>query len=177
MALHASFARADGADRIEVGRSDGSTVAWRFRTYGGNVPHDLVHMVVESGFGLRHAFWGCVDAGADPQRVNETTMRERDRFAGFGAQDDELRAAEGLTAISWFDTALDDHQLCLAIRESCAQFCVEAPPTVTPMRVAAVREALRRVREAWRHDPRLDLRFSVDAPEDTVDRILMGPMD
>jgi hypothetical protein len=172
--LRAAFARTEGRDRIDVRRGDGSTASWCFPTYGGNVPHDLVHMLVESGFGLRGGFWARVDAGADPHRVNETAMQRRDRFAGFGARGEELLAAEGLTAVSWFDTALDDHDMCMVIRDSCARFGTDAPQTVTPERVAAVREALRRVRAAWLRDHELTLSFCTDAPEATVDRVLCG---
>ena len=75
--LRASFVRVAGQrDRIYVLRSDGSEVSWVFPTYGDMVPHDLVHVVVESAFGLKNGFWGRVDAGVDPARDPE---------GGFGA--------------------------------------------------------------------------------------------
>jgi hypothetical protein len=74
--LQASFLRVPGQrDRIHVRRSDGSETSWVFPSYGTLLPHDLVHLVVESAFGLRRGFWGLVDGGADPARINEEANR------------------------------------------------------------------------------------------------------
>src|SRR5262245_15116764 len=76
--LKAAFVRTVGErDRVYVTRSDGSQVSWAFPSYGGALPHDLVHLVVESAFGLSQGFWGRVDAGAD-RRLRSLT----DQWAG-----------------------------------------------------------------------------------------------
>ena len=65
--LNASFVRTVGdRDRIYVRRSDGSEVNWVFPTFGDAPPHDMIHLVVESAFGVTQGFWGRVDAGIDP---------------------------------------------------------------------------------------------------------------
>ena len=40
------------------------------RSEDGILPHDLVHLIVESAFGLRSGFWGLVDSGLDPRRID-----------------------------------------------------------------------------------------------------------
>lgn len=62
--MRVSFVRTRGArDRIYATRDDGSEVSWSFPTYGEALPHDTVHLVVESILGLRQGFWGRVAAG------------------------------------------------------------------------------------------------------------------
>ncbi|APR83668.1 Hypothetical protein A7982_09017 [Minicystis rosea] len=169
--LHATFHRVAGErDRVEVRRSDGTEIAWRFPTYGGTLPHDLVHLVVESGFGLCHAFWGRVDAGLDPAAINEAAHRHggADRYRGFGEDQHELLFAEGLAAVCWTDPDLHDLALCDAIVESCAGFGITDPPRVTPDRVAMVRAAVVHLRARWRRCtlPRsLSVSFWADDPE------------
>jgi hypothetical protein len=69
--MQVSFVRSHGArDRIYVRRTNGTEVSWVFPSFGNYVPHDLVHLVVEAAFGLRQGFWGRVDDGVDPARVN-----------------------------------------------------------------------------------------------------------
>src|SRR5262245_20109080 len=64
--LRAAFVRIEGKwDRIYVTRGDGTEVMWEFPTYGPELPHDLVHLVVEAAFGIADGFWGRVDAGVD----------------------------------------------------------------------------------------------------------------
>ena len=99
--MDATFVRVPGArDRIYVRRSDGTEVSWDLATYGDNVPHDLVHLVVESAFGLQRGFWGLVDSGIDPARVNAVANRQggADKYAAFGGDQREILLAEALAA-------------------------------------------------------------------------------
>ncbi len=85
--LRIRFVRTAGQpDRIYVRRSNGSEVSWSFPTYGSQLPHDLVHLIVESEFQIRDGFWGRVDSGIDPSRVNAEANRigGKDKYAGFG---------------------------------------------------------------------------------------------
>jgi len=97
-------------DRIYVRRSNGTEVSWSFPTFGDGVPHDLAHLVVESRFGLRHGFWGRVDDGVDPQKINDEAKRigGRDRYKGFGRDQRELYLAEALATLGWLT---DENQL------------------------------------------------------------------
>lgn len=56
--------RADKYDRLDCVRRDGSATACLMPRQG-ILPHDLVHYVVESTLGWRHAFYGMIAAGID----------------------------------------------------------------------------------------------------------------
>lgn len=169
--LLASFhRRPQERDQIEVRRRDGSEASWRFPTYGGVLPHDLVHLVVECGFGLTRGFWGLVDAGVDPEEANRPGA---DRFRAFGEDHGELLAAEGLCTVHWHDPALDELALCEAAAAGCAAFGVEPPPTLGPARAAAVREAITRLRARLRGpSTSLSLSFDPEDPEAGLDQML-----
>ena len=89
-------------DRVYVRRSDGSETSWTFPTFGNEVPHDMVHLVVEKHFRLRQGFWGRVDRGVDPKVINEQANRKggKDKYAGFGEDLSELYLAETLAALA-----------------------------------------------------------------------------
>ena len=89
-------------DRIYVKRSDGTELSWTFPSFGNEIPHDMVHLVVEKYFGLREGFWGRVDRGVDPKIVNQQANREggKDKYAGFGEDLSELYLAETLAALA-----------------------------------------------------------------------------
>ena len=85
--LNASFVRTVGErDRFYVTRSDGSEVSWVFATFGNAPPHDMIHLIVESAFGLTQGFWGRVDAGANPAVIMEQANRMGgpNKYAAFG---------------------------------------------------------------------------------------------
>src|SRR5258706_12059736 len=91
MCMRIRFVRTSGApDRVYVRRSDGSETSWSFPTYGDAVPHDLVHLVVEDAFAIADGFWGRVDRGVDPARINADANRTggTNKYAGLG---DDLR--------------------------------------------------------------------------------------
>lgn len=76
MAMRVSFVRHRGRrDHVYVTRSDDSVADWAFPTYGGELPHDLCHLVVEEALGIARGFWGMVDAGMNVQLVdNQATL-------------------------------------------------------------------------------------------------------
>jgi hypothetical protein len=169
--LQASFVRVPGQrDRIYVHRSDGSEVSWLFPSYGDGLPHDLVHLVVESAFGLRQGFWGRVDAGIDPGRISDEANRMggADKYRGFGEDRRELAVAEGLAAAPWFDAEKADADRRDAMVEACVRSGLEPPATLTPERVAEARVALEGLRARWRAfggKGTLKLRFRPDDPQ------------
>ena len=57
----------DQHDRAYVRLDDGQTRSWTFPSYGVMLPHDLVHLLVEVGFGIQDGFWGRVAAGSLPR--------------------------------------------------------------------------------------------------------------
>jgi hypothetical protein len=149
MALTASFLRTAGErDRIYVTRSDGSEASWSFPTYGDGLPHDLVHFVVETVFGLSRGFWGRVDGGADPMRINDEANRVggKDKYAGFGPEQGQLQMAEAL-ASAWYPRR-DDQEVLTAIEAAARATGVEVD--VSLPRVHEARRALAALCQRWR---------------------------
>jgi hypothetical protein len=169
--MDVSFVRVRGErDRFYVHRGDGSEVSWVFPTYGDGLPHDLVHLVVESAFGLRKGFWGRVDAGADPARINDEANRMggADKYRGFGDDRREILLAEALAAGPWFDAEIADEGVGAEIAEGAKRFGVEVDRPIGAARVGEVRALLGRLREAWRAiegKGTIELRFDAEDPE------------
>ncbi len=169
--LRAAFVRTAGRpDRIYVTRSDGSEVGWPFPTYGDGLPHDLVHLVVESAFGSKDGFWGRVDAGADPKVIGDQANRTggRDKYAAYGEDRHELDLAEALVATVWAAVPLDPEQADAALRAECARIRVAPPPRLGPERIAAARLVLAGLARRWRAlvpKGALDLHFDREDPE------------
>jgi len=153
MTLTARFVRTAGQpDRVYVRRSNGSEVSWSFPSFGADLPHDLVHLVVERAFGVKNGFWGRVDAGVDPARVNAMANRigGRDKYAGFGDDLRELYLAETLANLSWPIVELsDEDRKNLALAEA-SKHQIELPSNVTIDSLRTVREELDLLRGRWR---------------------------
>lgn len=146
--MRARFVRTQGApDRVYVRRGDGSETSWSFPTYGDAVPHDLVHLVVEEELGLRGGFWGRVDRGVDPARINAEANRRggKDKYAGFGADLRELYLAEDLAALSWGISDQSDEERLRRLGES-----HDLPSNLTPGALARIRERLAALTIEWR---------------------------
>jgi hypothetical protein len=175
--LKAAFVRTVGErDRIYVTRSDGTEVSWPFPTYGDGLPHDLVHLVVESAFGVRAGFWGRVDAGADPKAIADDANRRggRDKYAAYGADRGELLVAEALVNAPWLTRGISNGAVLEAIGEACARDGLRPPAALTGNRVRETRALLGALGERWRTlVPKgvLDLEFQADDPEQGVARL------
>jgi hypothetical protein len=145
--LRARFVRVAGErDRVYVRRSDGSETSWVFPSYGEGLPHDLVHLVVEGDFGVRAGFWGRVDRGVEPAKINSDASRRgrAGKYAAFGADLRELLLAEALANCGWFTPGADDAARRAELARQCAELGLEVPAGAT---VAALGETQRRLRE------------------------------
>jgi len=60
----------------------------------GDLPHDLVHLIVEASTGLDHGFWGCLAAGATFKSLGRKPTRPGREI--IQRHRDELRASEVL---------------------------------------------------------------------------------
>jgi hypothetical protein len=150
--LTASFVRTVGErDRIYVTRTDGTTVDWVMTSYGDDLPHDLVHLVVESAFGLRQGFWGRVNGGADPGAISREANRKggRDKYAAYGADQAELQLAEALANARWLDDA-PVATLAEQAAAQCRQLGVAAPSEVSVRHAEQLRAVLQYLTARWR---------------------------
>lgn len=174
-ALEVTFVRVRGQrDRIYLHRPDGSELSWVFPAHGDGLPHDLVHLVVESAFGLRRGFFGLVAEGVDPVRVNAEANRRTgaDKYRGFGEDRRELLLAEQITALPWFPipgAEETDEGREARIADACSAIGIDVPPSVSPARIGAARVALEQLRERWRaigEKGAIGLRFLPGDPEE-----------
>ena len=147
--LRIRFVRTVGQpDRIYVRRSNGSEVSWSFPTYGLQLPHDLVHLIVESEFQIRDGFWGRVDSGIDPSRVNAEANRigGKEKYAGFGEDLRGLYLAESLANLSWGVPDYSDEERLERLRSE----SLALPETVTLDTLRKVHARLDALRSQWR---------------------------
>ena len=151
--LNASFVRRAGErDRIYVTRSDGSEVSWVFPTYGDVPPHDMIHLIVESAFGLAQGFWARVDAGADPGVITAQANRMggRNKYAAFGDDLSGLALAEALANPGWLmaESSVDD--LHNQIAAACREASLTPPVLLSTERTAQVRAVLMHLAKRWK---------------------------
>lgn len=147
------FVRVAGQpDRIYVKRSNGTEVAWEFPTFGSEIPHDMMHLVVETKFGLRNGFWGRVNAGVDPEKVNELANRRGgpNKYAGFGDDLSELYLAEALAGLSWSIRELTPADRYATFIAACEKLSIHPPPEVGADSLAAVEHRINELRAQWR---------------------------
>jgi hypothetical protein len=161
--MQISFVRTVGEpDRVYVRRSDGSETSWSFPTYGDELPHDLVHLVVEAVFEIQGGFWDRVDAGVDVSRINREANRAggRDKYAGFGPDRDALLVAEALAGLGWGYLDMSDAERRDAALAACARVGGDLPETASLERFAEVRAQIDALRSRWRAlSPKGTLRF------------------
>jgi hypothetical protein len=151
--MQVRFVRTAGApDRVYVRRSDGSETSWSFPSYGNGLPHDMVHLAVEEAFRIRDGFWGRVDGGVDPARINADANRigGKQKYAGFGDDLRGLLLAEALANLSWGISELSDDDRIRGLRDECAKIGVELPASVTTDALHAVRARLAGLGGRWR---------------------------
>ena len=123
--LKVAFVRTVGeADRFYVTRSDGN---------------DLIHLVVESAFGLSRGFWGRVDEGVDPKIVNDQANRKggAGKYAAYGSDRAELDLAEALATADWSSDTIE-----VGLAEAGARMRAAAPPPVNAEQVREVHSVL-----------------------------------
>lgn len=133
-------------------RSSGAEASWSFPTYGDGLPHDLVHLVVESAFAVSNGFWGRVDAGVDVARANEQANRQGGpgKYAAFGEDQRGILLAEALAGLPWPMSDLTEADLLEMLAASCSKMGVEMPGAATIDGLRAVRRTLDSLRAEWR---------------------------
>lgn len=153
-----TFVRTVGEkDRIYVRRDDGSEASWSFASYGDQLPHDLIHLVLEAEFAIVPGLWGRVARGADLGRINADASRTggRDKYQALGTDLDDLLWSEAVAGDRWSGTS---DEILAAIARNAASLA--APPQLTHTDVERCRQRLAGLRERWRClTPKGALRF------------------
>jgi hypothetical protein len=141
-------------DRIEMRRGDGSVARTTFPKKGP-VPHDVVHLMVESELGIAGGSWGLVAGGAEPDNIQAMA-----KAAGHAsASRAELPAPHFIPAIQaerlvecfeadlWSGGSDNDSVRDLA-RAGCEQSLVPVPP-MTDGSIDRIRSELVLFRDQW----------------------------
>ncbi len=179
MNVHAFFLRRDRVDEVSVSLEAKEGPSWTAPTYGGSLPHDYVHLVVEAAFGLSNGFWGRVGAGWDPGALNLAAQAARARgYPVWGADREELLIAEALAATHWFDPTIGDGPRLLDIAATCSDFGMEMPSRFGLNQVAGATLAMRLSRAIFKHpahfEPSLHVTFSTVDPQRGFAEMLEG---
>jgi hypothetical protein len=134
--VHVIFERVDDRRyRIGIrrdGRHDvGADVPMRGAPGHADLPHDLIHFVVEEQAGLRLGIYGQVAAGSDcggffsPAPADRHPARDAKRSARIGrAGRSEVASSERLAALAhrgWIEAGADDSDLSPSLRDAINQ--------------------------------------------------------
>lgn len=141
-------------DRIEVLRADGSRAAVRFPKKGP-FPHDAVHWVAETVFGLDRGFWGIVAGGLDPEQVGKLAKTHGHASAARPAEPDlqivqliqSERLVECLEAELW--SAPADLGTFVAVFDAACRESRVPPLAIEPASLERARSTLDRLRQKW----------------------------
>jgi hypothetical protein len=122
-------ARTDKYDELRCLRRDGSATGCAMPRQG-ILPHDLIHYVVESTLGWRHAFYGMIAAGADIGPTMEQSHDPQNRALAGQAVHAEA-VVESLQAQLWSagadPDAFDEAMFLEGVRGACEARGKSAP--------------------------------------------------
>lgn len=164
---------------------DGSSTGWDFPSYGGGIPQDLCHLVVEDELGLAEGFWGLIDPGVDVVLVsNKATLMRHGKplvehvgvdFSGLNAAEADVAVLAGPTvdvtaygelAVARLDTRSDRT---VPTAEAVQALKFELPTSATLDAINRIHTRLSELGDRWRSledGNAIKLRFFLDGPPD-----------
>jgi hypothetical protein len=150
-----TITKGQSEDRLDIDRDDGSRVSTIF-PHKGPIPHDFVHLAVESELGFDRGFWGMVAAGHHPEAIQEMAKaagHASAKRAEVPAEDfveaiQAERIVEAFEADHWSGGAGDPTSVSYMAEAGCAQSLVAAPP-LDDATVARVRARIAAFAEDW----------------------------
>ena len=138
-----------GKDWVYVLRDDGTPLRWPWPCYGRELPHELLHYVVETRLDLQHGFWGLVADGVDfgyLSRVADQIQAgvEPDRRAGVDLS--ELIRVECVLLALRSDGETASLRM---VRGCCDRQRVPLPPGLTEDLLGRLRAEVRDLEARW----------------------------
>ena len=112
----------------------------------------MVHLVVEEMFQIADGFWGRVDRGVDPARINAEANRigGPNKYKGFGDDLRGLLLAEAVANLSWGVSEVSDEQRLQQVADECAKQGIAVPSLVNSAGLRRVHERLAELSVRWR---------------------------
>ena len=147
--MRIAFIRRRDGDWIHVVRDDGTEARWR-PPAGPEIPHDLLHFLVEADLGMQHGFWGLVDQGVDFEALNAKTKDPP--AAGLSSEVTELLWSEAITGalmLGLMAPDLDEAACLEHAARNCERWSIP-PPEVGPEDLARLRGSLAELVGEWR---------------------------
>jgi hypothetical protein len=153
--MRITIIKGEREDRIDAIRADGSEVRTTF-PHKGPLPHDLVHLVVESQLGIDDGFWGMVANGRHPEEIAAIAKAEGHASAtratvpgkSIVAIVQAERAVECFEADLWSDADGDPQTIREVIAAGCDPSLVPAVE-VDDAAIADIRSSLAALRRQW----------------------------
>lgn len=153
--MRIAITKGDKDDRLDVERDDGTKVSARF-AHKGPIPHDFVHLAVESELGFERGFWGLVAAGRDPGEIQamakaagHASAKRGQAVAGHFVQAVQAeRAVEAFEADHWSGATGDPAGVAYMADSGCEQSLVP-PLALDEDQVARIRARIENFAAQW----------------------------
>jgi hypothetical protein len=112
----------------------------------------MIHLIVESAFGVTQGFWARVDVGADPGVIaaQANRMGGRNKYAAFGDNLSGLVLAEALANPGWLMAESSAEDLQNQIAAACREANLAPPVLLSTERTAQVRAVLMHLAKRWK---------------------------
>jgi len=138
-----------GKDWVHVLRDDGTPLRWPWPSYGTELPHDLLHYVVETRLDIRHGFWGLVADGVDFGWLS----RVADQIHA-GAEPDlrsgvDLSDLIGVECVLQALTSQTDAECLRRVRRCSKRHDVPVPPGLTEATLGQLRAEVHGLEARW----------------------------
>lgn len=149
--MEITFTHTGGAtDWVYVLLDSGTPLRWPWPSFGADLPHDLVHYLVETRLGMRHGFWGLVAAGTNFNYLSFVADQIR---AGLPPDPPNDGPAPDLTELVQVEsvarslTGTDTDAACLGkVRDTCARHGVPVPLALDSRSAGAPEKAVGELR-------------------------------
>jgi len=169
--MRITITKGDKDDRLDVERSDGSSVSTRF-PHKGPLPHDVVHCAVEGELGFDKGFWGLVADGHHPEDIQDmakqaghsSAKRAEVPAAHFAQAIQAERIVEAFEADHWSGGQGDPAGVIYMAASGCDQSLVPPVATLDAAMVERIRGRIAEFNSRWSVLP-VGHSLSLDWPE------------
>lgn len=154
--MRITFTKGEKNDRLDIVRDDQSHVSTVF-PHKGPIPHDFVHLAVESELGFDRGFWGMVAGGHHPEAIQEmakaaghaSAKRAEVPAAHFVEAIQAERIVEAFEADYWSGGQGDPGGVTYMAEAGCRQSLVPPVESLDESAVIRIRQRIADVGARW----------------------------